>query len=347
MYKYAFLDRDGTLVFEPQDTFQVDSIEKLRILDGVIDGLQKLILDGYKLVMVTNQNGIGSVQFPLRNFEEPQEKLLKILRENGVLFEEIFVCPHFKEDDCACRKPKTGLVDNFFREKEIDLENSFMCGDRETDREFAENLGIKYLRMSCNGSFPRFSRISRNTTETEIFVAANLDGIGDYKISTGIGFFDHMLELFSKNSLIDLEITSIGDLNIDEHHTVEDTGIVLGQALSQALGNKRGIERYGFLLPMDESLAEVAIDLSGRPCLQWNVDFQRERIGEMPTELFEEFFKALSDNLQAAIHVNLRYGKNDHHKIEAVFKAFGRALKSAVRRDDRIKDLLPSTKGKL
>lgn len=354
MSKYSFLDRDGTLIFEPQDTFQVDCLEKLEILDGVIDGLQKLVMQGYKLVMVTNQNGIGTVQFPRLprfsgggNFEKPQKKMLEIFGENGIFFEEIFVCPHFKEDGCSCRKPKTGLVDKFFREREIDRENSFMCGDRETDREFAENLGIKYVRMSCNGSFPRFATVSRKTTETEIVVAANLDGMGVSKISTGIGFFDHMLELFAKHSLIDLEIKATGDLKVDEHHTVEDTGIVLGQALSEALGDKRGIGRYGFLLPMDESLAEVALDLSGRSFLQWNASFAREKIGEMPTELFEEFFKALSDNLRATLHINLRYGKNDHHKIEAVFKAFARAMKDAVSRDSRCKGLLPSTKGKL
>lgn len=345
LQKYAFLDRDGTLIFEPQDTFQVDSIEKLQILDGVIQGLQNLIELGYKLVMVTNQNGIGSPSFSKEDFERPQARMMEIFAENGITFEKNLICPHLPEDNCLCRKPKTVLVEDLM--DKVDKENSFMCGDRDTDKQFAANIGVKYLPMICNGSFPRIAGVKRQTSETEIEVELNLDGTGQYQISTGIGFFDHMLELFSKHSLIDLKIKTKGDLQVDEHHTVEDTGIVLGQAISKALGNKRGIERYGFLLPMDESLAELAIDLSGRPFLQWNAEFKREMIGGMPTELFEEFFRAIADQLRATIHINLRYGKNEHHMIESIFKAFARAMRSAVAKNERTKDLLPSTKGKL
>jgi len=343
--KCAFLDRDGTLIFEPQDDFQIDSIEKLKILDGVIEGLKSLIDSGYSLVMVSNQNGIGTDSFPKEDFEKPQARMLEIFEENGIVFDEIFICPHFASDNCDCRKPKTKLVDGFM--DDVDLENSFMCGDRDTDREFGENLGIAYVPMECNGVFPRIADLERKTSETDIKIFLNLDGSGKYEIDTGIGFLDHMLELFSKHSLIDLKVKCDGDLKVDEHHSVEDVGIVLGQAINTALTSRIGVERYGFLLPMDESLAEVAVDLGGRSYLVWNAEFKREMIGDMPTELFEEFFRAVADNLKANIHVNLRYGKNEHHMIEGIFKAFARALKMAISRDERAKNLLASTKGRL
>lgn len=343
--KYALLDRDGTLIFEPQDTFQVDSIEKLEILPGVMDGLKELVERGFKLVMISNQDGLGTDFFPKKDFEIPQSKMLEIFRKKGIKFEKIFICPHLSKDNCKCRKPKTGLVDKFMKSADVDMEKSFVCGDRESDKEFAKNLGLKFIEPKT--LFGRISKIARRTAETNIKIELNLDGTGKYDIKTGIGFFDHMLELFSKHSLIDLKIEAIGDLKVDEHHTVEDIGIVLGQALKQALGDKKGIQRYGFLLPMDESLAEVALDLGGRSYLAWNVEFKREKIGDMPTELFEDFFKSMSDNMQANIHVNLKYGRNEHHMAEAIFKAFAKALKAAVDEDSRARDLLPTTKGKL
>lgn len=353
--KYAILDRDGTLIFEPQDTFQIDSVEKLEILPGVIQGLKRLANNGYKFVMVSNQDGLGTFSFPLKMFNGPQNKMLKIFKKNGIEFEEIFICPHFEGEDCDCRKPKIGLFIEFLKKAEIDVVKSFVCGDRDSDKKLAENLGLRFVRADLNGDFSkivsevlgRSAKIVRKTNETDISVEVNLDGTGVYDVKTGIGFFDHMLELFSKHSLIDLRIKATGDLRVDEHHTIEDVGIALGQALAQSLNSKKGIRRYGFLLPMDESLAEVALDLGGRPYLVWNVEFKRERIGDMPTELFEDFFKALSDNLLANIHVNLRYGRNEHHVAEAIFKTFAKALRFAADEDPRACDLIPSTKGKL
>ncbi len=346
--KYAFLDRDGTLIFEPKDTFQIDSIELLKILPGVINGLKKLKNDGFRLVMISNQDGLGSASFPKKNFEKPQNEMLRIFKEKGIEFERVFICPHLRKDNCKCRKPKTGLVDEFIKLADIDMKNSFVCGDRESDKKFAENLGLKFADPKfLFGRTARTTALSRKTNETNIELELNLDGIGKYDINTGIGFLNHMLELFSRHSLIDLKIEARGDLEVDEHHLVEDIGIVLGQALKQALGDKKGIQRYGFLLPMDESLAEVALDLGGRQYLVWNVKFKRERVGDMPTELFEDFFRAVSDNLQANLHVNLKYGRNEHHMAEAIFKAFARALRFAVDEDPRAKNLLPTTKGKL
>ncbi|NIA02570.1 MAG: histidinol-phosphatase, partial [Nitrospirae bacterium] len=267
--KYAFLDRDGTLIFEPQDTFQVDSIEKLKILDGAIEGLKNLQKRGFKLVMVTNQNGVGTPSFPIEDFEKPQARLLEIFKENGIEFEQIFVCPHLPEDGCDCRKPKTGLVEKFFAETDIDLTQSFVCGDRETDRKFAEKLGIKYVPMERNGTFnpfPYLSRVAsvkRDTNETQISLTLNLDGTGKYEVDTDIGFLNHMLELFAKHGLFDLKISARGDTQYDDHHLIEDVGIVLGQAIKEAASDKKGIKRYGFiLLPMDEVLvsSEVKLD---------------------------------------------------------------------------------------
>ena len=351
--KYAFIDRDGTLIFEPQDTFQIDSTSKLKVLPGVIEGFQKLKELGYGLIMISNQDGLGTSYFPKDDFEKPQNKMLEIFKEAGIEFEEVFVCPHLDADKCNCRKPKTGLVDDFLKSADIDMKNSFVCGDRESDKKFAENIGFRFIKAELNGSFDtvidalqrRTASITRKTNETSVQVDLNLDGTGKYDIKTGVGFLDHMLELFSKQSLIDLNIKADGDFKVDEHHTIEDVGIVLGQALKQALGDKKGIQRYGFLLPMDETLAEIALDLGGRPYLVWNVTFKREKIGDMPTELFEDFFKALSDSFGANIHVNLKYGRNEHHMVEAIFKAFARAMKFAVSRDLQAKKLLPSTKG--
>lgn len=359
--KYAFLDRDGTLIFEPQDTFQIDSIEKLKILDGVIDGLKKLQEKGFKLIMVTNQNGVGTASFPTENFEKPQAKLLKIFQENGVEFERIFVCPHLPEENCDCRKPKTGLLDKFFAENEVDLKESFVCGDRETDKELAEKLGIKYVPMKSNGTFnpfpsepmlpylPRISSIKRDTTETQISLTINLDGTGKYEVDTDIGFLNHMLELFAKHGLFDLKITARGDTKYDDHHLIEDIGIVLGQAIKQAAGDKKGIKRYGFmLLPMDEVLVAVATDLAGRYAFESNYEPVREKVNDFSTEMVRHFFKSLALNAEMNLHIQfLNAGENEHHRIEGIFKAFAKSLRMSLEYDERGKDLLPSTKGKL
>ncbi len=345
MQKIAFIDRDGTLIFEPPKTKQVDDVKLLSILPGVIDGLKNLIAQGYSLVMVSNQNGIGTKNFPKKSFEAPQKKLLEILKKEGILFSEIFVCPHMPEEKCPCRKPKIGLVKNLI--KAVDLKDSLMIGDRDTDGEFAKNLGIPFFRMTTNRRFPRVGIVRRTTKETDIEVSVNLDGTGNFQIETGLGFFNHMLEQFSKHSLIDLKLSAKGDLQIDEHHTVEDTGIALGEALAMALGSKRGIRRYSFLLPMDDTLSEVALDLGGRQYLVFNSTFKREMVGDLPTEMVKHFFRSLAESLKANIHINVRYSENEHHQIESIFKAFARCMKIAVEEDPRMAGILPSTKGAL
>ena len=345
--KIAFLDRDGVLIFEPQDTFKVDSVNLLKILPGVVDGLRRFMDEGYKLVMVSNQDGIGKGNFSKKGFWEAQNLLMDQLKKQGIEFYKVFICPHMIEDKCSCRKPKIGLVKEFFKGKKavFDQGKSFMIGDRQTDMGFAKNLGIRGFLKETNGRFPRVSSMERQTSETEIFAQVNLDGRGEYKIDTGIGFFDHMLEQFARYAMVDLTVLAKGDLKIDEHHVVEDVGIVLGQILSRALGDFKGVERYGFVLPMDESLAGTAIDLSNRPCLVFNAKFKRSDVGGFPTELVKEFFNAVANNLKAAIHVNLYYGENDHHKIEAIFKSFGRVLRAAIEKNPRLEGVLLSTKG--
>ncbi|MEK7106889.1 MAG: bifunctional histidinol-phosphatase/imidazoleglycerol-phosphate dehydratase HisB, partial [Patescibacteria group bacterium] len=325
LVKVAFIDRDATIIFEPTVTRQVDTLGKLRILPGVVEGLKRIQSDGYELVMISNQDGLGTSSFPTENFEAPQKELLKLLGEQGVSFAEVFVCPHFSGDNCACRKPKIGLVKKFLKETPIDYEKSFVVGDRATDADFAKNIGVRSYRMESNGTFPRVASVERATKETKIFVQCNLDGIGQSSIDTGLNFFNHMLEQLSKHSLIDITVKAEGDLHIDEHHTVEDAGIALGTALLQALGERKGINRYGFLLPMDDTLVETAIDLGGRPYAVFNAEFKREKVGDLPTELVEHFFRSLAEALKANIHINVKYGKNEHHKIEAIFKAFAKA----------------------
>ncbi len=360
----VFIDRDGTLIVEPSDE-QVDTLEKLEFIPGIIQGLKLLIDAGYQLVMVSNQDHLGTEQYPLEAFEQVQGKLLCLLKGEGIEFSNIFICPHGKEDNCTCRKPKTGLVDAFLQQTPIDREHSYVIGDRETDVEFAKNIGCKAIRLSSpcttqadyqTESFPdaclyiirqqRTAHLSRNTNETQISVSVTLDGTGQYEIRTGIGFFDHMLAQLAKHSAIDMRIHVKGDLHVDEHHTVEDTGIALGEAIRQALGTKRGIQRYGFVAPMDESLARVALDLGGRPFCVWKASFRRERVGEFPTELVEDFFRGFADGLRANLHVSVT-GRNDHHKIEAIFKAAARALQQAITRYIDASDSLPSTKGVL
>ncbi len=295
--------------------------------------------------MVSNQDGLGTKSFPTVDFEAVQSRLLEILQGEGISFSETFICPHFEIDKCNCRKPKTGLLEKFLSTEPIDLEKSFVVGDRKSDEELAKNLGVKFYQVEVNGSFPRLGSIERNTQETGVFIRCNLDGQGIFNIDTGVNFFNHMLEQFSKHSLVDLDIKATGDLKVDDHHTIEDVGLSLGQALLQALGDRKGIKRYGFLLPMDDTLVEVAIDLGGRPYLVFNCDFKREKVGDLPTEMVEHFFRSVAESLKANIHINVKYSKNEHHKIEAIFKAFAKSIRMAVEADSRQKDKLPSTKG--
>jgi imidazoleglycerol-phosphate dehydratase / histidinol-phosphatase len=347
-----FIDRDGTLVEEPPDE-QVDSLEKIRFLPGVFAALNELKRRGYRFVMVTNQDGLGTPSLPQVDFEKPQEFILEAFRSQGIEFDRIFVCPHFKTDNCTCRKPKTGLVEEFMHE--VDPATSAVIGDRDTDLQFATNLGIQGIRVRRQGTaeetWPevvraltaRQARVERRTRETNIEVVVNLDATAPIHIATGIGFFDHMLEQLAKHGGFSLQLTCQGDLQIDEHHTVEDCGLALGEALRRALGSKVGIARYGFLLPMDEAQAQVAIDLSGRAFAQFTGRFTREAVGGLPTELVPHFFRSLSETLGAAVHVSVT-GENAHHMIEGCFKGVGRALRQAFRRES---EELPTTKGVL
>ena len=349
-----FIDRDGTLVEEPPDE-QVDTLEKVRFLPGVFAALTELRRRGYRLVMVTNQDGLGTKSFPRPAFERVQQFILDAFSSQGIEFDAVFVCPHLKTDGCACRKPKTGLVEEYVRDRAVDLASSAMIGDRDTDLEFASNLGVRGLRVRSHGTseqtWPavvqdltaRRARVERRTQETNIDVRVNLDASAPLKADTGIGFFDHMLEQLAKHGGFSLEPSCEGDLQIDEHHTVEDCALALGEALRRALGTKAGIARYGFLLPMDEAQAQVAIDLSGRAFAQFSGRFNREAVGGLPTELVPHFFRSLAEALGAAIHVSVT-GENTHHMIEGCFKAVGRALRQAFRREG---EELPSTKGVL
>lgn len=344
--KVAFLDRDGTLLWEPPETEQIDSLTKLRVLPGVFEGLAALRSRGYSLVMVSNQDGLGTPSFPRESFEAPQAEFLRQLADRGIEFSEVFICPHFPLDGCDCRKPSVRLVDDYLRRENVELESSLMIGDRASDEQFAQNLGVCYVRMATNGRFPRFADVRRKTRETDVAVFLNLDGAGRTDISTGIGFFDHMLELLAKHALVDLTLRCEGDLAVDEHHSVEDVGLTLGRAMSDALGDRRGIERYGFLLPMDEALAEVAIDLSGRPCLVFDGEFRREYVGKFPTEMILHFFESFAQSLRCSLHLSIRRGTNEHHKIEALFKGLGRCLRQAFRLSPYESEI-PSSKGLL
>jgi len=349
-----FVDRDGTLVEEPPDE-QVDSLEKVRFMPGVFAALTQAVRSGYRLVMVTNQDGLGTPSFPTPAFEGPQRFIIDAFRSQGIEFDAVLVCPHFKDDGCSCRKPRTALVEEYLRTHETDLSSSAVVGDRETDLELARNLGIRGLRIRLNGaveeSWPgiihaltaRRAELQRATRETRINVSVNLDATSPIAITTGIGFFDHMLEQLSKHGGFACQLSCAGDLHVDEHHTVEDTALALGEALRRALGTKAGIARYGFLLPMDEAQAQVAIDLSGRSYFEFTGRFTRDQVGGLPTELVPHFFRSLSDSLGAAIHVSVT-GENTHHMIEACFKGVGRALRQAFRREG---DELPTTKGLL
>ena len=351
--KILFIDRDGTLIEEPAD-HQIDSLQKLRLLPDVIPALIRLRDAGYTFVLVSNQDGRGTASFPEPAFREPHEFLRNLFDSQGIRFEAEFICPHLAEDNCHCRKPKTGLLDDYLRANSMDRDSSFVIGDRETDLQLAANIGIAGIRVGpghegwsqiasrlTNGN--RRAEVKRRTKETDISVTVDLNQEAPIHVATGLGFFDHMLEQVAKHGGFSLQLSCKGDLYIDEHHTVEDCALALGQALKTALGDKRGIHRYGFLLPMDEALAQVAIDLSGRPYFVFEGQFGRDSVGQLPTELVPHFFRSLAETLGAAINIKVT-GENTHHMIEACFKGVGRTLRQAF----RVTDLgLPSTKGTL
>jgi imidazoleglycerol-phosphate dehydratase/histidinol-phosphatase len=354
--RILFIDRDGTLVEEPADE-QVDSLAKIRLLPGVIPALLELKQAGYRFVLVSNQDGLGTHTFPEPAFREPQDFIRALFASQGIEFEAEFFCPHRPADGCDCRKPKTGLLTDFLRDNPLDPAHSYVIGDRDTDLQLAANLGVQGLRVRADGAggatWPaiverlrrpaRTATVLRKTKETDIRVRVNLDATAPVAIATGIGFYDHMLEQVARHGGFALELTCTGDLEIDEHHTVEDCALALGQALRQALGDKLGIARYGFVLPMDEAQAQVAIDLSGRSYAVFEGRFGRESVGGLPTELVPHFFRSLADSLLAAVHVKVD-GENSHHMVEACFKATGRALRQAVRIEGTE---LPSSKGVL
>ena len=352
-----FIDRDGTIIVEPPVTEQVNTLEELEFLPGAIRNLYFIARNlDFELVMVTNQDGLGTPAYPMENFEKVQGKMLQILEGEGVVFNDIKIDKSRPEDGLPTRKPGTGML-TAYMDGSYDLSSCYVIGDRETDEQLAENLGAKAIRIGSD-RFPDWDKIceylfagerscsvSRKTKETDINIALDLDGTGKTSVSTGIGFFDHMLEQIGKHAGIDLTIDVHGDLNVDEHHTIEDTGIALGEALSKALGDKRGIERYGYCLPMDDCLCSVALDFGGRPWLVWDVELKREKVGDFPTEMLMHFFKSLSDNAKMNLNVKAE-GENEHHKIEGIFKAFARSIKMAIKRDI-YKFELPSTKGSL
>ena len=344
-----FIDRDGTLIEEPADE-QVDAFEKLRLQPGVIPALLRLRDAGFRFVMVTNQDGLGTASFPRPSFEGPQQLLLQLLASQGIAFDAVLVCPHRAADGCDCRKPGTRLADDYLASRPMDPARSRVIGDRATDLEFADRLGIAGIHVPAGdaGAWPRLAQeltarraqVRRKTRETDVSVELDLDRGEPVAIATGIGFFDHMIEQVARHGGFSLALDCRGDLHVDEHHTVEDTALALGEALRAALGDKRGICRYGFVLPMDESEARVLLDLSGRPYCAFTGRFSREAVGGLPTELVPHFFRSLADALGATLHVEVR-GENAHHMVEACFKALGRALRQAIRRDG---DALPSTK---
>lgn len=356
MKRILFIDRDGTLIEEPADE-QIDSFDKLKFTEGVFRNLSfiRSHLD-FEFVMVSNQDGLGTSSFPEETFWPVHNFILQTLGSEGVTFDDILIDRHFPEDNSPTRKPATGLVEKYLSNPDYDIAGSYVIGDRDTDRQFAENMGCKSLILGRDGmtwdkiaeilfAGERTAEVVRTTAETDIRVGVNLDGTGRCDISTGLGFFDHMLEQIGRHGMIDLTIRTRGDLHVDEHHTIEDTAIALGECLLRALGDKRGIERYGYCLPMDDCLCSVALDFGGRPWLVWDADFRRERVGDMPTEMFLHFFKSLSDSARMNLNIKAE-GANEHHKIEGIFKALARSLKMAVRRDIYHYEL-PSTKGML
>jgi imidazoleglycerol-phosphate dehydratase / histidinol-phosphatase len=352
--KIIFIDRDGTLILEPEDN-QVDALEKFSLVPHVIPALLNLQKAGFKLVMVSNQDGLGTSSYPKEKYNIVQNFLLNLFSSQGIEFESVRICPHFSEAKCDCRKPRIGLILDYLVEQKIDRNQSYVVGDRETDIEFSKNIGVKGIRIGAEGYNDwrdiaetilygdRTSEICRKTNETEVRVRVNLDVPDKIKISTGIGFFDHLLEQLAKHGGFGVMVNVNGDLFIDDHHTVEDTALALGQAIREALGDKNGIARYGFLLPMDESLAQVALDLSGRPYLIFSGKFDRENIGNFSTELVSHFFRSFAQSLGATLHIQVT-GENTHHMIESVFKCMGRTLRESIQ---RVESNVPSTKGVL
>ncbi|MBM3402034.1 MAG: bifunctional histidinol-phosphatase/imidazoleglycerol-phosphate dehydratase HisB [Bacteroidetes bacterium] len=364
MKKVLFIDRDGTIIVEPPIDFQVDSLEKLEFLPYAISSLKKLQDFGYELVMVSNQDGRGTPSFPEDDFQKPHQKMLKTLAAEGIQFAEIFIDDSFPEDNSPNRKPNTGLLTNYLISNLVDLYNSYTIGDRETDVQLAKNIGCKSIFFSdrraentvlTSNSWPEICRflttrkdriveLERNTKETKIRLVLNLDGKGEHKIDTGLKFYDHMLDQLAKHSGIDLSLIVEGDLEIDEHHTIEDSAIALGKAFKQALGDKRGIERYGFLLPMDEALVQCAIDFSDRAYFIYEGKFDREYVGDFPTEMFEHWMKSFSEHAGMNLNLKIIDGTNTHHMIEASFKALAKSIKQAIQITGTE---LPSTKGVL
>lgn len=377
MKKVLFIDRDGTLIIEPPTDYQVDSYEKLEFYPKVISNMVKIAKElDFVLVMITNQDGLGTEVFPEETFWQPHNLMMKTFENEGVIFQDVFIDRTFAKDNAPTRKPNTGLLTDYMN-GDYDLENSFVIGDRLTDMLLAKNLGGKgimlgkaldtsddymvkgqnienYIALETDNwdeiykflSLPdRTASIHRKTKETDIQIDINLDGTGKSDIETGLGFFDHMLDQLAKHSQTDMAIKVKGDLHIDEHHTIEDTALALGEAFLKALGDKKGIQRYGFLLPMDDALAQAAIDFSGRPWLVWEGEFKREKIGDMPTEMFYHFFKSFSDTSKSNINIKVE-GSNEHHKIEAIFKAVAKSIKMAKQRELGNQEL-PSTKGVL
>lgn len=376
--RVLFIDRDGTLVLEPEN-YQLDSLTKLEFYPKVFQFLSKIAIElDFELAMVTNQDGLGTKSFPEETFWPTQNFILKAFENEGITFNEIFIDRSFPEDNAPTRKPRTGMLTKYLNNSEYDLENSYVIGDRITDVELAKNLGSKAIFIKNEENLggneiatsleelqnvialqttdwqkiyeflkleERTASIKRTTNETDIAITLNLDGTGKSNINTGISFFDHMLDQIARHGQMDLDIQVKGDLEVDEHHTIEDTAIALGEVFAKALGNKLGIERYGFCLPMDDCLAQVAIDFGGRNWLVWEAEFKREMIGQMPTEMFFHFFKSFTDGAKANLNIKAE-GTNEHHKIEAIFKAFAKAIKVAVKRDTE-KMILPSTKGML
>jgi len=363
MKKVLFIDRDGTLIIEPPINYQVDSLEKLEFYPGVFQYLSRIAKElDYILVMVTNQDGLGTSSFPEETFWPSHNKIITAFKNEGIDFAEVLIDKSFPEENSPFRKPGTAMLTHYMKDN-YDLQNSYVIGDRITDVQLAINMGCKSIYMgneACNKanlstnkwseiysflkSKPRTAKITRKTAETNIEVFLSLDGSGKSEIETGLGFFNHMLEQIARHGNFDLLINTKGDLNVDEHHTIEDVAIVLGQAFYKALGSKKGIERYGFVLPMDDSLAQVAIDFGGRSWLVWDTSFKREKIGDVPCEMFIHFFKSFSDN--ALCNLNIKAdGENEHHKIEAIFKAFAKSLRMAVTQNENYE--IPSTKGSL
>jgi len=363
--KVLFIDRDGTIIKEPPVDFQVDSLEKLDFLPYAISSLQKIAQSGrYELVMVTNQDGLGTDSFPEDTFWGAQNKMLSTLEGEGIVFDAIKIDKTFEHENAPTRKPRTGLLTAYMDNPIYDMENSYVIGDRKTDIELAQNLGCQGIYIAEDTydaaaltsldwkeitdfllKDARTATVKRTTKETDIDITLNLDGSGKTSIATGLHFFDHMLDQIGRHSGADLSVKVEGDLHIDEHHTIEDTALALGEAYLQALGNKKGIMRYGFLLPMDDCLAQVGIDFGGRPWIEWDVQFKREKVGDMPTEMVYHFFKSFSDTAKCNLNIKAE-GDNEHHKIESIFKALAKAIKMAVKQDKDSNEI-PSTKGVL